>query len=207
MTTKENVQNQLQYSMNQLRTYLTAYHDFSADEWQRIEAAFGAKMYQKGDFLLRAGQTDRHIWFVERGVVRVYEEFEDGAEHTFYFMGSGQFAADVESFNDRQPTVGNIQAVTNCQTWAISYDEFGQLARQIPDWSSTIQRITERALLEKVHKRSRLLYEDAKTRYVRLLTEQPEVAQQVPLGMIASYLGITLPSLSRLRKQLSVEHA
>ena len=193
--------------MLQLRAYLTTYHDFSADDWQRIEAAFGAKMYRKGEFLLRAGQTNRHIWFVERGVTRVYEESENGIEQTFYFMSSGQFAADVESFNHRQPTVVNIQAVTDCQTWAISYDEFGQLAGQLPDWNTTIQRITERVLLEKVYKRSRLLYEDAKTRYRRLLIEQPEVAQQVPLGMIASYLGITLPSLSRLRKQLAVEHA
>ena len=192
--------------MSQLRPYLTTFHDFSADDWQRIETAFGSKMYRKGEFLLQAGQTDRYIWFVEQGVVRVYEETEDGTEQTFYFMSSGQFAADVESFNDRQPTVGNIQAVTDCQTRAISYDGFGQLIGQIPDWNPTIQRITERALLEKVHKRSRLLYEDAKTRYRRLLIEQPEVAQQVPLGMIASYLGITLPSLSRLRKQLSVEH-
>lgn len=193
--------------MSQLRAYLTAYHDFSADDWQRIETAFGSKTYRKGEFLLQAGQTDHYIWFVERGVVRVYEASEDGAEETFYFMSSGQFAADIESFSQQQPTVGNIQAVTDCRARAISYDGFGQLIEQIPDWNPTIQRITERALLEKVHKRSRLLYEDAKTRYRRLLIEQPEVAQQVPLGMIASYLGITLPSLSRLRKQLSVEHA
>ena len=193
--------------MSQLRTYLTTYHDFSADDWQRIETAFGSKMYRKAEFLLQAGQTDRYIWFIEQGVVRVYEETEDGTEQTFYFMSSGQFAADVESFNYRQPTVVNIQALTDCQTRAISYDGFGQLAGQLPDWNPTVQRITERTLLEKVYKRNRLLYEDAKTRYVRLLTEQPEVAQQVPLGMIASYLGITLPSLSRLRKQLAVEHA
>lgn len=193
--------------MQQLRTYLTTYHDFSADDWQCIETAFVPKLYQKGNFLLQAGQTDCYIWFIERGVVRVYEESEDGTEQTFYFMSSGQFMADIESFSQQLPTVGNIQAVTNCQTRMISYDGFNQLARQIPVWNSTIQHITEKALLEKVHKRSRLLYEDAKTRYRRLLIEQPDVAQQVPLGMIASYLGITLPSLSRLRKQLSVEHA
>ena len=192
--------------MAQLHEFFTAIQSFSADEWQQIQAAFGSKMYRKGEFLLKAGQTDRHIWFIEQGVVRVFEETEDGTEQTFYFMSSGQFAADIESFNQRLPTVGNIQAVTDCQTRALSYDGFHQLAGQIPDWNPTIQRITEKALLEKVHKRSRLLYEDAKTRYRRLLIEQPEVAQQVPLGVIASYLGVTLSSLSRLRKQLSVEH-
>lgn len=193
--------------MHQLRSHLNAQPPFSADDWHQIETAFTPKAYQKGEFLLQAGQTDCHIWFVERGVVRIYEAFEDGTEQTVYFMSSGQFTADIESFNDRQPSVGNVQAVTDCQTRVLSYDAFGQLAEQIPSWNPTIQRITERALLEKVHRRSRMLYEDAKTRYVRLLTEQPEVAQQVPLGMIASYLGITLPSLSRLRKQLAVEHA
>jgi len=108
--------------MQQLRAYLTAYADFSADDWQRIEMAFESRTYPKGGFLLQAGQTDRHIWFVERGVVRVYEASEDGVEQTFYFMSSGQFTADVESFNDRLPTVGNIQAITDCQTRAVSYE-------------------------------------------------------------------------------------
>lgn len=193
--------------MLQLRTYLTAYHDFAADEWQRIEAAFEPEAYRKGEFLLQAGQTDRYIWFIEHGVLRIYEESEDGTEQTFYFMSSGQFVADIESFHQRLPADGNIQAVTDCQLRAISYDGFQQIAQQLPDWNSTIQRITEKALLEKVQKRSRLLYEDAQTRYQRLLIEQSDVARQVPLGMIASYLGITLPSLSRLRKQLAVKHA
>lgn len=193
--------------MHQLRTYFTAYHDFSADDWQRIDAAFEPKTYRKGEFLLKAGQIDRYIWFIERGVLRIYEETKNGDEQTFYFMSSGQFVADIESFNQRLPTDGNIQVVTDCQMLAISYNAFQEIAGQISAWNSTIQRITEKALLEKVHKRSRLLYEDAQTRYQRLLIEQPEVAQQVPLGMIASYLGITLPSLSRLRKKLSIEHS
>lgn len=192
--------------MSTLHSYLTSYHDFPSEDWKRIEAAFGPKMYRKSEFLLRAGQTDHYIWFVDHGVLRVYEETEDGEEQTFYFMGSGQFAADVESFNHRQPTDGTIQAVTDCQTRVISYDGFQQLTRQIPDWSNTIHRITEKALMEKAHKRSRLVYDDARTRYQRLLTEQPEVVQKVPLHMIASYLGITISSLSRLRKLLAVEH-
>lgn len=193
--------------MPQLREYFTSIQPFSADDWRQIEAAFGTKTYRKGDFLLQSGQTDRYIWFVERGILRVYEAIEDGVEQTFYFMSSGQFVTDVESFNQQIPTEVNIQVITDCQTRAISYDGFQQLAEQVPAWNTTVQRIVEKALLEKVQKRSRLLYEDAQTRYQRLLIEQPEVGQQVPLGMIASYLGITLSSLSRLRKQMAVKHA
>lgn len=193
--------------MLQLRDYFATVQPFTASEWLQIEDTFGSRHYQKGEFLLQSGQVDRYIWFIERGVLRVFEEKEDGAEQTFYFMDSGQFVVDVESFYQQQPTRIYIQAVTACQTRAVSYDGFQRLAAQISAWSPTVQRITEKALLEKVQKRSRLVYEDAKTRYQRLLVEQPEVARQVPLGMIASYLGITLPSLSRLRKQLAVEHA
>lgn len=193
--------------MSTLSHYLTTHHNFPPEDLQQIEAAFLPKTYRKGGFLLRAGQTDRYIRFVEQGVLRVYEEMKDGTEQTFYFMSSGQFAADIESFNSRLPTVGTIQAMTACQTREISYDGFQRLLHDVPDWNTTVQRITEKALLEKVQKRSRLVYEDAKSRYQRLLTEQPDVARQVSLGIIASYLGITLPSLSRLRKQLAVEHA
>jgi len=193
--------------MSTLSHYLTTHHNFPSADRQQIEAAFLPKTYAKGGFLLQAGQTDRYIRFVEQGVLRVYEEMNDGTEQTFYFMSPGQFAADIESFNSRQPATGTIQAVTICQTREISYDGFQRLLHDVPDWNSTVQRITQKALLEKVQKRSRLVYEDARSRYQRLLTEQPDVARQVSLGIIASYLGITLPSLSRLRKQLAVEHA
>ncbi len=193
--------------MNALLAYLTAQHSFSAGDLRRIEAEFMPKPYSKGDFLVRVGQVDRYVWFIESGVLRIYEELVDGTEQTFYFVSAGQLMADPESFNAQTPALVSIQTVTNVQTLAISYDGFQRLVQDVPAWSSTIQRIVERSLLEKVQKRSRLLYEDAKTRYVRLRLEQPDVAQQVPLGMIASYLGITLPSLSRLRKQLATEHA
>lgn len=190
-----------------LHDYLTHYHSFTADEWHRIEAEFSPKLYAKGDFLVSVGQLDRYIWFIERGIARIFEEPDGVPEQTFHFVGTGQLIADPESFHEQIPTLVSIQAVTPCHTRAVSYDGFQRLLRDVPAWGETIQRITERALLEKVQKRNRLLYEDAKTRYLRLLIEQPEVARQVPLGIIASYLGITLPSLSRLRKQLATEHA
>lgn len=191
--------------MNPLQQYLIAFHPFSTDELTRIEAAFAPKPYRKDEFLVQAGQVDRYVWFIESGVLRIYESVEDGTEQTFYFISAGQLAADPESFGRQSPAVVSMQVVSDCRARAISYDGFGQLADEIPAWAPTIQRITERALLEKVQKRSRLLYEDAKTRYVRLLVEQPDVVQQVPLGTIASYLGITLPSLSRLRRQLATQ--
>lgn len=193
--------------MPDLHTYLSRYHHFTADEWERIEAEFLPRTYARGDFLVRVGQTDRYIWFIGSGIVRIYEEPDDTPEQTFHFVSAGQLMADPESFSQQVPALVSMQVVTACQTRAVSYDGFQRLVRAVPAWSGTIQRITERALLEKVQKRSRLVYEDAKTRYRRLLVEQPDVAQQVPLGIIASYLGITLPSLSRLRRQLATEHA
>lgn len=192
--------------MTQLGLYLSTQHPFTASELRQIETAFAPKTYRKGEFLLQAGQTDRYVWFVESGVMRLYEAITDGTEQTFYFVSAGTMMTDLESFYQQVPSAINLQAVIDCQTRAVSYDGFQRLLHELPAWGPTVQRIAERTLLEKVQKRSRLLYEDAKTRYVRLMTEQPDVAQRVPLGMIASYLGITLPSLSRLRKQLSVEH-
>lgn len=193
--------------MSLLRPYLTTYHNFTEDDWQRIETEFLPRVYAKGDFLVRAEQTDRYLWFIDRGIIRIYEEQGEVLEQTFYFIGAGQFFADPESFNQQIPSLVNTQAVTLCSTRAVSYDGFQRLMRDVPAWGETIQRIVQKALLEKAHKRGRLVYEDAKARYQRLLAEQPEVIQQVPLHMIASYLGITISSLSRLRKQLTTEHA
>lgn len=193
--------------MSTLHDYLTPYYPFTAGEWLRIDAEFLPKPYARNDFLVSSGQTDRYIWFIDTGIVRIFEEPDDATEQTFYFTSAGQFVADPESFGRQIPSLVNIQVVTPCQTRAVSYDGFQRLVRDVPAWNDTVQRITERALMEKVQKRSRLLYEDAKARYLRLLVEQPDVAQYVPLGMIASYLGITLPSLSRLRKQLATQHA
>lgn len=193
--------------MTQLHDYLTIQHPFSRDELRLIEDAFVQKTYRKGEFLFQMGQVDRYIWFLERGVLRLFEGQIDGEEQTFYFVSAGQLFADPESFGQQISTVASVQTSTDCQTRVISYDGFQRLARKIPAWTGVIHRITERTLMEKVQKRSRLLYEDARSRYIRLMTEQPDVVQQVPLGIIASYIGITLPSLSRLRKQLAIDHA
>lgn len=193
--------------MHQLLTYFSAQPPFSTDDLGHIDAAFKPKTYRKGDYLLQQGQTNRHLWFIERGVLRLFETVSDGTEQTFYFVSAGGLMVDLESFHQQVPSAVNLQALTDCQTRAVSHDGFGRLLHDLPAWGPVTQRIAERALLEKVQKQTRLLHEDAKARYVRLVTEQPDVVRQVALGIIASYLGITLPSLSRLRKQLAVKHA
>jgi CRP-like cAMP-binding protein len=193
--------------MTHLHDYLLAQHSFSRDELRLIEAEFLPKTYRKGAFLLQVGQVDRYIWFLERGILRLFEEQVAGEEQTVYFVSAGQLFADPESFGQQIPTVVSVQTSTDCQARVISYDGYQRLVHAIPVWPDVVRRITERTLMEKVQKRSRLLYEDARTRYIRLMTEQPDVVQHVPLGIIASYIGITLPSLSRLRKQLAIEHA
>jgi CRP-like cAMP-binding protein len=125
---------------------------------------------------------------------------KDGEEDTCYFLKENQFAVALESFQQQIPANESLQALTDCELLTLSYDKMQVLYQQIPQWQSLVAKLTEHALLTKLYHRSPLVNADAKTRYENFLRDHADIALRIPLGYVASYLGITQQSLSRLRR-------
>ena len=159
----------------------------------------------KNDYLLNQGSVEKKYWFVESGFVRSYVIDTEGNDITFNLYASGDVVIDYPSFFFLLPTRENIQAITDCVCWEIDFSSFHELFNSILNY-----REQQRGLLVgsyfalKEHSIS-LIADQAKERYLKLLKSKPHIIQNVSLKHIATFLGITDTSLSRIRKEIATE--
>ena len=153
----------------------------------------------KGEFLLKSGKDCRQMTFIESGYMRMYN-LVDGKEITFWMGSEGKFITSLSSFIFETNNMWSIQAVTDCNLYVISRENHFKLCKNEPKWLEfdNILLAHSFALLEK--KMFSQLHTTAKQRFLNLLHEEPDLFKHVPLQYIASMLGITPESLSRLRK-------
>jgi CRP-like cAMP-binding protein len=123
-----------------------------------------------------------------------------GDEITKYFMEENHFLVDIISYNQEIPSTEYIQAVTDCSFLVLSKNAMKELSMTIIAWDGIVAKITAKGLADKVNKISPMMAEDAKERYLSFLEKFPSLANRVPLSYLASYLGITQSSLSRIRR-------
>lgn len=157
---------------------------------------------KKHDYFLEAGKIAKQVAFVNNGILRVCYYNKDGVDITRYFIDENNFAVDLNSFSNQIPSSEYIQATTDCELIVFSTEALKILSAQIPNWDMIVNKITAAALVEKVNRISPMLAEDAKTRYLNFLDKFPYLANRIPLSLLASYLGITQSSLSRIRRQV-----
>jgi CRP/FNR family transcriptional regulator, anaerobic regulatory protein len=191
------------FSMEQFRIYLERFTPLTPAQWAIIEGKCKEVTLKRGEYFLREGQINRRIGFITEGVCRYTHTSDEGVEITRYFVREGQFVSALDSFLGQIPSDCNAQAVTNARFVTLSFDGYNQLFEEIPNWAKTIQRVTQFAMNEKLQSLAPMIQQDARVRYEHFLRHQSDVLQRVPLSYVASYLGITQQSLSRLRRELA----
>ncbi|MCB0629501.1 MAG: Crp/Fnr family transcriptional regulator [Saprospiraceae bacterium] len=178
---------------------------FSGEELDAILSAFKKVTFGKGDFLLMEGNAAHYYWFVETGFLRAYAVDTEGNDVSTNFFTTGDIAIDWSSFFQRKPTKENIQALTECICWQLDFDTFQHLFHGIETFRESGRARLVASYFELKQHSVSLITDQAKDRYKRLLAEKPAIFQNVPLKQIASYLGITDTSLSRIRKEVAQE--
>lgn len=179
--------------------------DFSQSELDIILPKFKRRAFSKGDFLLREGQTAGYYWFVESGFVRSFAIDTAGNDVSTNFYAEGDIVIDWPSFFMRTATKENIQTLTACVCWQLDFETFQQLFHSIEAFREAGRARLVKSYFELKRHNISLITDPAKDRYLRLLSEKPEIVQYVPLKQIATYLGITDTSLSRIRKEIMEE--
>lgn len=164
-----------------------------------IISKFEIQNLKKGDFFQESGKICRKMALIESGYLRMYNVV-DGKEITFWIGSSGKFITSLSSFVFETENYWNIQAVTDCTVYMISRKNHFNLCKQQLKWLEFDNLLLAHsfALLEQsmfTH-----LHTTAQQRFETLLKEEPALFNHVPLRYIASMLGITPESLSRLRK-------
>ncbi|WP_036153163.1 Crp/Fnr family transcriptional regulator [Maribacter forsetii] len=176
---------------------------FSESELKIIIPKFKKVSFSKNDFLLKEGKTENHYWFIESGFARSFVNDTKGNDITTDFYGQGEIAIDWSSFFLRNPTRENIQALTDVVCWQLDFDTFQQLFHSIEPFREQGRKKLVSSYFALKIQRVSFIADEAKERYLRLLQEKPHVIKNVSLQHIATYLGITKYSLSRIRKEIA----
>jgi len=189
---------------NDLIQHLNNYIKLSKENTELIINHTEVKNYKASEFFIESGDKCDQMAFLINGVFRFCFIDNKGNEVTSYFMKENDFVCNITSFFEFSVSSGSIQAETNCSVVQFSRASWDLFCNTIPEWENSFQKIVNETLLTKINFQRSLLNLDAKDSYLNFLKTYPSILQRVPLNHIASFLGITPFSLSRIRKSISI---
>ena len=173
------------------------------EEKKLCQGFFKPKKIRKRQYLLQEGDPCRYIAFVEKGMMRSYTMDEKGGEHIIQFAFEGWWIADQYSFLTGEPSVYNIDALEDSELLLISRQAEEEMLEKIPKFERYFRLLLQNSLIATQRRLEGSLSKSAEQRYNELTQSCPTIPQRVPQHMMASFLGITPETLSRIRKQIA----
>ena len=190
-----------QPAMEQIRAYFEKTVKLSDQDWQIFSSKLTRQAFPKRHVLLKAGQTENHLSFVEKGTVRYFIPKVE-TELTFAFVFENEFVSAYDSFLTKTPCTYQLEMLSDTVLWRLRYNDLQAIYNET-DIGNTIGRLAGEDLFLKKSKRElSLLNDSAEQRYLNLFIERPDLLRRIPLKFIASYIGITPQALSRIRKRI-----
>ena len=183
-----------------LLTLIGQIAELEKDEIELIKSSFKPFFLAKGDFFLEDGEINRHIGFLCKGLVRYFVN-KDGEESTFEFTKEGEFIADYQSFTNKTVTIQNIQAIEDCEILIINYPDAQTIFNTTKNGNLIGRIIIEHRFDVMVTQLLAIYMQNHEERYKRFVSQYSDLTQRIPLYLIASYVGVQPPSLSRIRRR------
>ena len=184
--------------MDSLLNYVEAIYPLSNPLKIHLRKHIQSKRVLKNEFILKAGNVSKNIYFIERGLLRTFYLKKD-LEISSWFMKEGDFIISVSSFLKQVTSNESIHALEDCLLYSLSYNELQNVYRIFPEFNFIGRVITEKYYALSEDRRSALKMMRANERYDYLMENHGELLQRVPLKYIASYLGVTEVTLGRSR--------
>jgi CRP-like cAMP-binding protein len=175
-----------------------------AAEKEFISSLCISKTYQKGDHFLRAGQVCREVGFIEKGLIRYYGTKDNGEEITLHFGRENEFTSNYQSFLDHSASQRSIQCLEDSELLVMSYDNLQRLYATVKEGQKFGRLICEHLYLQALDQISSIYTDTPEQRYLHFVRDYPDLQQRIPQYYISSYVGVKPPSLSRIRKRLSL---
>ena len=175
---------------------------FSKDELELIKNYLTPKKLRKKQYLLQEGDVCKFTAFVERGTLRSYTIDEKGAERIMQFALEGWTISDLYSFLTSEAATYNIDALEDAELVLISKSAHEALLKELPKYETYIRLQVTGAYIAMQRRLTSIISLSLEERYAMFTTLYPEIVQRVPQHMIASYMGLTPETLSRVRKKM-----
>lgn len=191
---------QMTLTMSELEKYIQSYFGVTNDDLEKICSFFKLITLKKGDFFLKTGRYSDRLGFVQSGIIREFL-FVDDKEVTKWISTKGYFVVDLSSFIFSQPARWNFQALTDCEIYVIDNKNYEQIGQILPNWTNLEKLFIAKCFTVLEDRIVTHISMTAKERYLQLFNFNKELINQVPLQYLASMLGMTPETLSRLRKK------
>lgn len=172
------------------------------EEFNFCRTLFIPRTLRKRQYLLQGGDVGKYQVFVEKGILRSYKIDEKGAEHTLQLAPEGWWISDLYSFFTEEPSDFHIDAIEDAEVLLINKTSWNMLLQDIPKFERYFRILLQNHLIATQRRLMLTMTETAEEKYLKYIQSYPGCVQRVPQHMIASYLGITRETLSRLRRQI-----
>ncbi|MGC4099816.1 Crp/Fnr family transcriptional regulator [Ferruginibacter sp.] len=186
-----------------LASFILATIPLHPQKVEEIVAHFSTMEIGKNEYFITAGQYSNRYLYLEKGFIRAFTFDTEGNEVTTAFYNSNQVVFEVAAFFQKTVSKENFQALEDCCGWYIDYDQLQLLFHTVPEFREFGRMILVKGFAAFKQRTLSLINETAEQRYETLVQTRPELFQKAPLKHIASYLGITDSSLSRIRREFS----
>jgi CRP-like cAMP-binding protein len=187
--------------MDKLIDNIQLYASLSEQEIQLLRNAVDKKVYTKNELIFKEGNVSDEIYFVTKGCVRLFYNV-DGTDKTAFFYTEGQFICAGESYTFNIPASENYQAVEQTEIFVFTKSKIDVLLKEIPKFEIIARIATENELITCQKVIASFVTKSAEERYIDLLSTQGELFQRVPQQYIASFLGVSPETLSRIKARV-----
>jgi CRP-like cAMP-binding protein len=188
--------------MGKFIEYILQFGNLNKQQIDLIKSKATELELHKDDYYWEAGKTVKQIGFLTDGVLRVYYYNNKGEEITRYFIDENHLILQGNTIDEIYRPSEYISAIADCKMIVFSKQDWKEISETIIGWDNILQKIVSKYHSEKIARRSELISQDGMERYLDFIQKFPTLVNRVPLSFIASYLGITPSSLSRIRKNV-----
>ena len=188
-------------SLLSLKKRMIQFAAFNNEELNNILNKFELKKVKSKTIIIEQGSTARNVYFIIDGSMRFFYNY-DGKEITGAIFMENEFATPHDSFFSQTPTRYSLQAIEDTIMFELSFKKYNELRQKYPSLTELTIKVLEKALSVTLTNKSRLLILTHKKRYAKIAEDKPEWILRIPDYMLASYLGITSTSISRIKKSL-----
>jgi len=191
-----------QNRMTTIEKYIQHHFGIPRSSLETVAKLFKEEDISKHDFFIKSGQYCQKLSFVQSGFLRIYA-FTERKEVTQWISYEGYFLTDLASLMFNAPARWNIQALTDCKLYSISSEDYKNIGKLVPEWNKLEKLFLSKCFMTLEERVFSFLSMTAEERYLALFEHAPELFNQVPLIYLASMLGMTPETLSRIRKKLT----
>jgi CRP-like cAMP-binding protein len=188
---------------DRLRSVVATLVPLSDQEWALFSAAFTERVIDSKTMITREGEVEKEIYFVCSGLARLYYQTRDNDQITAFIFCENMFASCLESFIKQAPSTQNLETLESCTLLILTKDNLDKLYEQVPKTHMIMRKVMEARFIAAQQLLSSYILAGPQERYELFSLHYPHLVQRVPQYILASFLGITPVSLSRIRKRIA----